>query len=109
MLWFTHEPTVRLCDKLASILPENISRFFFSDNGSPAVGVALKMSYQYWKNKGQQKRSIFLSFDGGYHGNTFGAMSVGRSSGFHDQFKELLFTVKTVPYPLTIAEEQMAM
>ncbi|MFK7973579.1 MAG: adenosylmethionine--8-amino-7-oxononanoate transaminase [Rickettsiaceae bacterium] len=98
---FTHEPAVKLCEELQNILPSNLQRFFFSDNGSTAVEVALKMAYQYWYNQGEKQRSIFMSFDGGYHGDTFGAMSVGKKSGFHNQFNQLLFEVLTIPYPAT--------
>jgi adenosylmethionine-8-amino-7-oxononanoate aminotransferase len=98
---FTHEPAVKLCEELKELLPPSLNRFFFSDNGSTAVEVALKMSYQYWCNQGQENRKIFLSFEGGYHGDTFGAMSVGHTSKFHDVFKSFFFKVLSVPYPDT--------
>lgn len=98
---FTHEPAVKLCEIIKSLLPEQLSRFFFSDNGSTSVEIALKMSYQYWRNIGQEGRKIFLSFEGGYHGDTFGSMSVGVKSGFHSHFKDLFFEVLTVPFPST--------
>jgi adenosylmethionine-8-amino-7-oxononanoate aminotransferase len=98
---FTHAPAVRLCEGLQAILPRDLGRFFFSDNGSSAVEVALKMSYQYWRNLGCCEKKLFLSFDGGYHGDTFGAMSVGAQSGFHNQFKDLFFSVLSIPYPDT--------
>ena len=98
---FTHEPAVQLCEQLKTILPKTLSRFFFSDNGSTCVEVALKMASQYWHNKGEQTRTLFLSFEGGYHGDTFGAMSVGAQSGYHDPFKSLLFKVLSIPFPAT--------
>ncbi|WP_339048766.1 adenosylmethionine--8-amino-7-oxononanoate transaminase [Candidatus Mesenet endosymbiont of Phosphuga atrata] len=98
---FTHKPAVELCEKLYTLLPNTLSKFFFSDNGSTAVEVALKMAYQYWYNQGDIERTIFLSFEGGYHGDTFGAMSVGAKSGFHNAFAKLLFSVMTVPFPET--------
>lgn len=98
---FTHEPAVNLCEGLQTLLPPDLCRFFFSDNGSTAVEVALKMAYQYWYNLGCTEKTTFLSFDGGYHGDTFGAMSVGARSGFHDQFKDLFFNVLSIPYPHT--------
>lgn len=98
---FTHEPAVQLCERLKTILPETLTRFFFSDNGSTCVEVALKMASQYWYNREQQVRPLFLSFEGGYHGDTFGAMSVGAQSGYHDPFKSLFFKVLSIPFPAT--------
>lgn len=98
---FTHKPAVELCEKLHALLPNTLSKFFFSDNGSTAVEVALKMAYQYWWNLGDTGRTVFLSFEGGYHGDTFGAMSVGARSGFHDAFAKLLFSILTMPFPET--------
>ena len=98
---FTHEPAVNLCENLRNILPKQLNKFFFSDNGSTAVEVALKMSYQYWRNLEKTEKTIFLSFEGGYHGDTFGAMSVGARSGFHNQFADLFFKVLPIPYPDT--------
>jgi adenosylmethionine-8-amino-7-oxononanoate aminotransferase len=97
---FTHEPAIKLCEGLAGILPDTLKRFFFSDNGSTAVEVALKMAYQYWSNHGKQKK-LFLSFEGGYHGDTVGAMSVGRACGYHDAFEPLFFDIQSIPFPET--------
>ena len=97
----THEPAVRLCESIQDLLPKKLSRFFFSDNGSTCVEVALKMAYQYWYNQGQNERSLFLAFDGGYHGDTCGAMSLGAASGFHDIFQPLFFKVLSIPFPET--------
>lgn len=98
---FTHLPAVALCEELQPLLPSPLSRFFFSDNGSTAVEVALKMAYQYWRNQGDRTRTTFLSFEGGYHGDTFGAMAVGARSGFHSAFTDLCFNVLSLPYPAT--------
>ena len=103
---FTHEPAVKLCEGLQTILPEELCKFFFSDNGSTAVEVALKMAYQYWRNLGCHEKTTFLSFDGGYHGDTFGAMSVGAKSGFHNHFKDLFFNIFSVPYPDTWDDDE---
>lgn len=103
---FTHEPAVQLCERLAALLPPELCRFFFSDNGSTSVEVALKMAYQYWHNHDQKDRTLFLSFEGGYHGDTFGAMSVGANSGFHDPFHALFFKVLSIPYPATWDSDQ---
>ncbi|MBT4884845.1 MAG: adenosylmethionine--8-amino-7-oxononanoate transaminase, partial [Legionellales bacterium] len=98
---FTHEPAVLLCEKLQTILPQSLTKFFFSDNGSTAVEIALKMAHQYWFNKGETKRRLYLSFDGGYHGDTVGAMSVGKTSHFHKPFQNLLFDIISIPFPHT--------
>lgn len=98
---FTHEPAVRLADALARVLPGDLNRVFFSDNGSGAVEVAVKIAYQYWVNRGARGRKTFLAFDGAYHGDTVGAMSVGRGSGFFDAYADLMFSVDVAPYPFT--------
>ncbi len=98
---FTHEPAVKLCEGLKTLLPGSLARFFFSDNGSTSIEVALKMAYQFWWNKGERDRKIFLSFEGGYHGDTFGAMAVSKSTGFCNSFKDLLFKTEIMPYPYT--------
>ena len=98
---FTHAPAVDLCHQLAQILPPALCKFFYSDNGSTAVEVAIKMAYQYWHLQGMPKKTLFLSFEGGYHGDTFGAMSLGQNSGFHDTFSDFLFKVLSVPFPST--------
>ncbi len=102
----THEPAVQLCEQLQTLIPPSLSRYFFSDNGSTSVEAALKMAYQYWYNKGQKERTVFLSFEGGYHGDTFGAMSVGVRSGFHNPFQDLLFKVACFPFPATWQDDQ---
>jgi adenosylmethionine-8-amino-7-oxononanoate aminotransferase len=102
---FSHEPAVRLAEELVKLLKiegasHNLSRVFYSDNGSTAVEVALKIVYQYWQNKGQQRKK-FISFKGGYHGDTFGAMAVGPSSGFFKSFEGLFFEVDFFSFPAT--------
>ena len=98
---FTHGPAVTLADRLAGILPSGLTRAFFSDNGSTSVEVALKLAWQYWINSGKPERRRYLAFEGAYHGDTFGAMSAGASSGFYDPFRPLLFEVETIPFPET--------
>lgn len=97
----THEPAVQLCESLSAMLPAQLSKFFFSDNGSTAVEVALKMAHQYWANAQGQQRKLFIGFEGGYHGDTFGAMSVGAHCGYHDQFRSLFFESVAVPFAHT--------
>ncbi len=97
----THEPAVELCEALHAILPPALGKFFFSDNGSTAVEVALKMAHQYWKNAFSQDRRLFIGFDGGYHGDTVGAMSVGAHCGYHDTFRSFFFDTLVVPFAQT--------
>lgn len=85
----THEPAARLASELVRRAPEGMTRVFFSDNGSTAVEVALKMAYQYWKNQGEA-RNLFVSLKHAYHGDTLGAMGVGGVDAFHAQFSDLL-------------------
>lgn len=93
---FTHRPAVELCQGLLPILPRGLRRFFFSDNGSTAIEVALKMALQVWHNRGQARHRI-VALDGAYHGDTFGAMSVGEDSAFNAPFRKHLFQVDFLP------------
>jgi adenosylmethionine-8-amino-7-oxononanoate transaminase len=95
----THEPAVRLASRLAAIAPEGLSRVFFSDNGSTAVEVALKMSLQCWRNLGREERTGFLCLDRGYHGDTTGCMSVSGVEAFLRAFRPILFPARRVPAP----------
>ena len=95
----THRPAIDLATKLVGIAPANLSRVFYSDNGSTAVEVALKMALQYWYNKGQ-KRKRMLAFKNGYHGDTFGAMSVGQPCPLNGPFQDKLFPVDFIEPPL---------
>lgn len=105
---FTHEPAVRLAERLLPILPGNMSRIFYSDNGSTATEVALKMSVQYWWNQGRHQRKKILAFRNAYHGDTFGAMSVSDRSVFTLAFHDLLFEVIFIdtPTPENIGNSQ---
>jgi adenosylmethionine-8-amino-7-oxononanoate aminotransferase len=94
----THEPAVLLAEKLITLSALGESRVFFSDNGSTAVEVAIKMALQFWKNQ-NQARPLLLALEGGYHGDTVGAMSLGKSSGFFHPYQDLLFEVHTIPVP----------
>ena len=95
---FTHPPAIELSQKLLSILPSSQSKLFFSDNGSTAVEVALKMAIQYWHNKGTPKKKV-IAIEGAYHGDTFGSMSVGDRGLFTDPFKDHLFNAEFIPFP----------
>lgn len=95
---FTHEPAVRLSEALVAILPENQEKIFFSDNGSTSVDVAIKMALQYHFNQGQ-KRPKILALEGGFHGDTFGAMSVSGLSVYNGPFEDFFIDVARVPVP----------
>ncbi|MGC6429820.1 MAG: adenosylmethionine--8-amino-7-oxononanoate transaminase [Jejuia sp.] len=95
---FTHEPAVKLSEELIKILPKNQNRIYFNDNGSTAVESAIKMALQFYFNKGE-KRSTFISFENGFHGDTFGAMSVSGLSVYNGPFEDFLIEVKRIPTP----------
>ncbi|MGH9534589.1 MAG: adenosylmethionine--8-amino-7-oxononanoate transaminase [Terriglobales bacterium] len=89
----THRPAAELAEKLAAALPAGLTRVFYSDDGSTAVEVALKMALQYWHNQGQTQRTGFVALDYAYHGDTAAAMAVGAPSPFTAAFAPLLFPV----------------
>ena len=93
----THPPAVRLAELLLRTAPWPGGRVFFSDNGSTAVEVALKMAYQVWCHRGQPHRTLFVGFEHAYHGDTFGAMAVGRDRLFFGPFEPLLFAAAQFP------------
>ena len=92
---FTHNPAENLIKELSPLLPENLQRIFFSDDGSTAVEVALKTALQSQKQRGQLKRTKFLTFRRSYHGDTAGAMSVSGPSLFNTPYRPLLFSSVT--------------
>lgn len=89
----THRPAVELAERLIEILPSGLTRIFYSDNGSTAVEVALKLALQYWRNRGQTQRRTFLTLHHAYHGDTVGAMSASEDSVFTRAFAPVLFPV----------------
>ncbi len=93
----THPPGVELAELLLGTMPWRGGRVFYSDNGSTAVEVALKMAYQYWCHQGRPGRTRFVGFEHGYHGDTFGAMAVSRDPVFFGRFEPLLFQADIVP------------
>lgn len=95
---FTHPPAIELSEKLIKILPGNMDKIFFSDNGSTAVDVAIKMSLQYFFNK-KQKRTKIVALHNAFHGDTFGAMSVSGLSVYNGPFEEFLLTVERIEVP----------
>ncbi len=92
-------PSILLAKKLAEITPAGLEKVFFSDNGSTAVEVALKIAYQCRQQEGQTQRSKFLSFGDAYHGDTIGSVSVGGIGLFHAVYHPLLFERIEIPYP----------
>lgn len=95
---FTHEPAIQLSEALINILPQNQQKLFFSDNGSTATEVGIKMALQYHHNKGTG-RNVMLAFDEGFHGDTFGAMSVSGLSVYNGAFEEHFIRVIRIPVP----------
>ncbi|MGB5373659.1 MAG: adenosylmethionine--8-amino-7-oxononanoate transaminase, partial [Polyangiales bacterium] len=89
----THEPAARLSAELVDTAPGGLDRVFYSDNGSTAVEVALKMAFQYWQQNGRPMRTRFLGLPGAYHGDTLGAMSAGAVDEFSALFRPILFDV----------------
>lgn len=101
---FTHEPAVILAEKLMEILPNNQQKLFFSDNGSTAVEVAIKVALQYFFNKGEKKTTI-IAFENAFHGDTFAAMATSGISFFTEAFQGMLIDVVRIPVP-TKGQEQ---
>ena len=95
---FTHKPAVELSEELIKILPDNQQKLFFSDNGSTATEIGIKMALQYHFNKGQ-KRNVMLAFEDGFHGDTFGAMSVSGLSVYNGPFEDYFIDVERIPVP----------
>ncbi len=93
---FTHPAAEELAARLRAFLPAPLTHIFFSDDGSTAVEVALKMAVQYWKNTGRPEKKEIVALDHAYHGDTAGAMSVGAESDFTEGFRSMLFPVHRV-------------
>jgi len=100
---FTHEPVVRLSERLAALAPVGLTRCFYADNGSSAVEVALKMAYHYYKNIGKE-RPLFISLTNSYHGETIGALSVGDVSLYKETYGPLLLRSLQTPVPADQSE-----
>jgi adenosylmethionine-8-amino-7-oxononanoate aminotransferase len=125
---FTHDPAEELCNRLEEVLnidkalnyeyqedlmsdllspftkTDNLNKFFFSDNGSTSVEIALKAAYQFWINQGF-KKPLFLSLNGDYHGDTFGAMSASKTSGYHSHFEDFFIEFKFIEVPSCYAND----
>jgi adenosylmethionine-8-amino-7-oxononanoate aminotransferase len=99
LLGIAHPPAIVLARALAELTPPGLTKVFYSDSGSTAVEVALKMAFQYWQLRGQPRKHRFLKLSGAYHGDTLGAVSVGGITLFHDIFRPLLFETLEAPAP----------
>ena len=98
MFNLTNEPAEKLAEKLVDISP-GMNKVFYSDNGSSAMEIALKLALQYWNNSGEKQKSKIATLQNGYHGDTFGAMSVGYVPQFFGKFKKQLFSTIKIPVP----------
>jgi len=96
---FTHEPAVKLAEKLLEVLPGDFAKIFYTDDGSTATEVAIKMAIQYWKNVGNMKRNKVVAFHNSYHGDTFGAMSISERDVYTLAFQDKLFDVLFIDTP----------
>jgi adenosylmethionine-8-amino-7-oxononanoate aminotransferase len=99
LLGLAHPPAIVLARRLAELAPPGLTKVFYSDSGSTAVEVALKMAFQYWQLRGKYEKQRFLKLSGAYHGDTLGAVSVGGIALFHDIFRPLLFETLEAPAP----------
>ena len=105
---FTHEPAIKISEELIERLAFDGGKVFFSDDGSTAVEVGLKMCIQYWQNRGMEERKRIIALEGAYHGDTFGAMAVGDRGAFTEPFHPYLFDVEFLPFPGSEESEQEA-
>ncbi len=109
LLGLTHEPAIELARRLVELAPEGLTRVFYSDSGSTAVEIALKMAFQYWRQRGGRDtgRTRFVSLEDAYHGDTLGSVSVGGIDLFHSAYRPLLFDSLTAPAGDAAALERM--
>jgi adenosylmethionine-8-amino-7-oxononanoate aminotransferase len=91
MLGLAHEPAIELAERLTAIAPPGLTRVFYSDSGSTAVEIALKMAFQCWVQRGETRRTRFIGLENAYHGDTIGSVSVGGIELFHSLYRPLLF------------------
>src|SRR5688500_16137527 len=99
MLGLASEPAILLADRLMKLVPPNLTKIFYSDSGATATEIAFKLAAQYWYNTGKPEKNEFVGFAEAYHGDTVGAMSVGRTTAFHKPHFPLLFKVHFAPTP----------
>lgn len=99
LLGLANVPSILLAEQLVQLAPPGLSKVFYSDSGSEAVEIAVKMAYQYWQHRGRPEKRVFLTMREAYHGDTIGSVSVGGIDTFHQAFFHLLFPTEKVPYP----------
>ncbi|MDQ1239457.1 MAG: adenosylmethionine---8-amino-7-oxononanoate aminotransferase, partial [Thermodesulfobacteriota bacterium] len=99
LLGLASQPSIELAEKLVGITPEPLSKVFYSDSGSTAVEVGLKIAFQYWRNRGYTDKTLFVTLSDAYHGDTIGSVSLGGIDLFHSIFHPLLFHTVTIPTP----------
>ncbi|MCB2187026.1 MAG: adenosylmethionine--8-amino-7-oxononanoate transaminase [Deltaproteobacteria bacterium] len=99
MLGLTHAPAIRLAERLTGLAPTGLTRAFYSESGSTAVEIALKIAYQYCQLRGWKEKKTFVALENAYHGDTIGAVSVGGIELFHEVYRPLLFPVHRLPQP----------
>lgn len=102
---FTHESAVRLAERLVALTPEKLQKVFFADNGSSAIEIALKMSFQYYKNQGEV-RDVFISLENSYHGETMGALAIGDVALYKEIYGEILIKTVQAKSPALTSEEE---
>src|SRR5947199_4159177 len=107
MLGLANEPAILLAERLMRIVPQNLKKVFYSDAGATATEIAFKLAAQYWFNIGRPEKNEFVGFTEAYHGDTVGAMSVGRTTAFHKPYFPMLFKVHFAPTPHVYRAEEM--
>ncbi|RLP53134.1 MAG: adenosylmethionine--8-amino-7-oxononanoate transaminase [Ketobacter sp.] len=103
---FSHEPIIELSERLVAITPDKLNHCFYADNGSSGIEVALKMSFHYWLNQGNKKKTKFVTLGNSYHGETLAALAVGNVELYKKIYEPLLMTTLTAPSPDCYAREE---
>ncbi len=98
-------PAILLAKRLVEIAPKGLTKVFYSEDGAEAVEIAIKLAYQYWRNKGE-KRKVFITLEEAYHGDTLGAVSIGGIDLFHGTYRDLLFETIKLPSPYLFCKEK---
>ncbi|WHZ56756.1 adenosylmethionine--8-amino-7-oxononanoate transaminase [Metabacillus hrfriensis] len=99
LLGMANVPAILLAEKVIKLMPEGLSKVFYSDSGATSVEIAVKMAFQYWQHKGKETKRQFITMKDAYHGDTIGAVSVGAIDLFHKAYSSLLFDCIKIPYP----------